>query len=96
MAVILSLSVLIIRHGSAVTISDEEALARKFSPILILTKDEKASGRRVLRPEPVKIVGAQSAANLRFEVTGKKGSGVAPIPKRRPLRLYHTALLILQ
>ncbi len=76
MVLSLSLAFLTARHGYADTISDEELLARKFSPILILTKDEQAPNRRVLRPEPVEIVGAQSAANLRFEITGKKGSGL--------------------
>ena len=63
----LPLAFLTARYGYADTASDKEALALKFSPILILTKDNMAPDRRVLHPKPVEIVGAQSAANLRFE-----------------------------
>ena len=76
MALGLSLAFLAAWHGNADATSDKEALARKFSPILILTKDNMAPDRRVLHPEEVEIVGAQSAANLRFEITGKEGSGL--------------------
>ena len=45
-------------------------VARKFSPILILT--EETGGQwgdiRVIKPEPVTIVGAESADSLRFDV----------------------------
>ena len=53
--------------------TDAERLAKKFSPILILTEDtqsdhgeDKDRGILVLKPEPVGIMGAQSAENLRF------------------------------
>lgn len=55
--------------------TDAERLAEMFSPILILTKDispdsdyGEDGGIRVLKPEPVEIMGAQSAENLRFRV----------------------------
>ncbi len=46
------------------------ALARKFSPILILTKETSGEygNVRVTKPEPVEIVGAHSADSLRFRV----------------------------
>ena len=50
-----------------------ERLAEMFSPILILTKhtvtnygEDRNRGIIVLKPEPVGIMGAQSAENLRF------------------------------
>ncbi len=53
--------------------TDAERLAEMFSPILILTEDtvsnygeDKDRGILVLKPEPVDIMGATSAKNLRF------------------------------
>ena len=49
-------------------VADDLELARKFSPILILT--EETGGEwgdiRVIKPEPVEIVGADSLSNLHF------------------------------
>ena len=56
-------------YGYADTDSDLE-LARKFSPILILTKDEGMPSRRVIHPEPVEIVNAKSSGALWFELRG--------------------------
>ena len=53
--------------------TETERLAEMFSPILILTEDTRSNygedtdrGILVLKPEPVEIMGAQSAENLRF------------------------------
>ena len=57
----------------AATDAELEALAEMFSPILILTKDTQSDyGEdgypRVLKPEPVEIMGAESADNIWFDV----------------------------
>ena len=54
-------------------------LAHKFSPILILTEEtgDEWGDIRVIKPEPVEIVGADSAKNLWFEITGEKKSGTS-------------------
>ena len=46
--------------------SNDERLAKMFSPILILTEDteERYGEILVIKPEPVEIVGAGSAANI--------------------------------
>ena len=48
------------------TREDDEALARKFAPILVLTENPTERGRRyeVINPEPVEIVGAKSVSNV--------------------------------
>ena len=46
-------------------------LAHRFSPILILTEDITDRYGDVIRPEPVEIVGADSARNLVFDVTAE-------------------------
>ena len=53
----------------AEAVRDDERLAEMFSPILILTKEtdtkyDAAEPIRVIKPEPVSIVGAESAANI--------------------------------
>ncbi len=50
--------------------TDAERLAKMLSPILILTEETggKWGDIIVTKPEPVEIMGAQSAANLRFGV----------------------------
>ena len=62
--------------------TQDELLAEKFSPILILAEEPENPGRRVIFPEPVEIMGAKSAANLWFSVKvygrtteGKYGQG---------------------
>ena len=47
-----------------------ERLAKEFSPILILAEEtgHKWGDIKVIKPEPVEIMGAQSAGNLRFGV----------------------------
>lgn len=45
-------------------------LAEKFSPILILTKDPTDSDRKVIFPEPVEIMSAESADSLYFSIFG--------------------------
>ena len=49
-------------------------LAKLFSPILILTKHPTRTNRIVLYPEPVEIMGAESASNLWFYFD-KEGKG---------------------
>ena len=48
--------------------TDAERLAEMFSPILVLTEDTggKWGDIEVLKPEPVEIMGAQSAENIWF------------------------------
>ena len=46
----------------------DERLARKFAPILVLTQNPIESGYKVLQPEPVQIVGAESISNVQVEV----------------------------
>ena len=50
--------------------TDAERLAEMFSPILILTEEtgHKWGDIKVTKPEPVEIMGTQSAGNLRFGV----------------------------
>ena len=43
-------------------------LAEKFSPILILTKNPTQPDRKVIFPEPVEIMGAESVSNLWFSL----------------------------
>ena len=43
-------------------------LAKKFSPILILTKNLTQPDRKVIFPEPVEIMGANSVSNLWFSL----------------------------
>ena len=43
-------------------------LAEKFSPILILTKNPTQRDRKVIFPEPVEIMGANSVSNLWFSL----------------------------
>ena len=65
---------------TALTVADAEAktatateLAKMFSPILILTKDTVGDygAIRVLKPEPVNIMGATSADNIWFKIDGR-------------------------
>ncbi len=51
--------------------TEAERLAEEFSPILILAIEtgQKWGDIKVTKPEPVEIMGAQSAENLRFEVS---------------------------
>ena len=62
--------------------SDDELLAKKFSPILILTED--ASGKYgdipVIKPEPIGIMSSpQSADSIRFELYNKSGQQVGGV-----------------
>ena len=71
-AVITLLPMLMVDEAEADAVSDS-LLARKFSPILILTEEtgteyDENEPIRVLKPEPVEIVGADSSADLRFEL----------------------------
>ena len=72
LAVMTLLSMLMVDEAEADAVSDS-LLARKFSPILILTEEtstkyDKEEPIRVLKPEPVEIVGADSSGDLRFEL----------------------------
>ncbi len=46
--------------------TEDEKLAKKFSPILVMAEDPKNKGRRRIFPKPVEIMGAHCASNLRF------------------------------
>ena len=52
-------------------------LAKLFSPILILTEHPTLDGRRVILPEPVEIMGAESISNLKFRVNNILGQELA-------------------
>ena len=65
---------IIIDEATADPDSDLE-LAHRFSPILILTEDTDGL-YPVMRPEPVQIVGADSARSLRFEIVGEDETGL--------------------
>ena len=54
-------------------ISDDEKLAKKFAPILVLTKNP-TKDYIVLNPEPVEIVGANNITNLWFAAYDLYGS----------------------
>ena len=41
-------------------------LAKKFSPILVMAKEPVNTGRKVIFPKPVEIMGAHCASNLWF------------------------------
>ena len=68
-AVLLSL-MLIAEGADAISNEDKEKLAEMFSPILILTEetrnvyDDETVPIRVLKPEPVSIIGANSTSNI--------------------------------
>ncbi len=57
--------------------TQDEELAEKFSPILILTEHPSSSkkGRKVIFPEPVEIMGAESVSNLWFYFLNSTGDG---------------------
>ncbi len=64
-------------------------LARKFSPILVLT--EETGGQwgdiRVTKPEPVEIVNAQSADSIRFKIYNILGQQLGGVLDWRSLNL---------
>ena len=51
-------------------------LAKLFSPILILTEHPSRENRRVIFPEPVEIMGAESVSNLWFHFTDEASHGL--------------------
>ena len=66
--------------------SNDERLAEMFSPILILTEEtnnryDETVPIRVIKPEPVEIVGADSVKNI--WISGKDLIG--PYPRRNKL-----------
>ena len=68
-AVLIPFAALMAADADAET--NTELLVEMFSPILILTEDTVSDwgedgGIRILKPEPVEIMGAHSAENLRF------------------------------
>ena len=52
-------------------------LAKLFSPILILTEHPSRENRRVIFPEPVEIMGAESISNLKFRINNILGQELA-------------------
>ena len=68
-------------YGHAADTASDSALAAKFSPILILTEEKGGEWGdiRVLKPEPVGIVGAESADNLKFQVYNPNGGKVGKV-----------------
>ncbi len=79
MVIITLLALLMVEDAYADPASDL-ALARKFSPILILT--EETGGQwgdiRVIKPEPVQIVNTGSSSDLWFEVRALTPNGDMP------------------
>ena len=63
----------IVTETQAATDAELEALAEMFSPILILTKEigDKWGDIKVIKPEPVEIVGAQNLAEPSAELGSK-------------------------
>ena len=61
---------LIASDADAATDAELLALAKKFSPVLILTEEtgHKWGDIKVLKPEPVGIMGATSADNIWFKI----------------------------
>ena len=70
-AVLTLFAALMAADADAATDAELLALAEMFSPILILTKEtsRKWGDIIVTKPEPVNIMGATSAENLRFRVS---------------------------
>ena len=67
--------------------SSDSVLAAKFSPILILTEEtgRKWGDIRVLRPERVEIIDAQSADSIRFQVYNHLGQKIGGVRRWRSL-----------
>ena len=59
-------------HSFNMSVYSKE-LAKKFSPILILTKNLTQPDRKVIFPEPVEIMGAKSVSNLKFRINNVLG-----------------------
>ena len=64
------LTALMTEDADAATDAELLALAKKFSPVLILTEEtgHKWGDIKVLKPEPVNIMGATSADNIWFDI----------------------------
>ncbi len=60
---------------------NDEALAKKFAPILVLTENPTVPGRIIVNPEPVEIVGADSVSNVWIEARNLVNQRI----KRAPL-----------
>ncbi len=65
----IALFIMLVVNGAKATSSDAERLAKMFSPILVLTEEtsteyDATEPIRVIKPEPVEIVGAGSASNI--------------------------------
>ena len=57
--------------------TQDQRLAETFSPILILTEHPTKSGRKVIFPEPVEIMGVTSISNLKFRIHNALGQELA-------------------
>ncbi len=69
-------------HGSTAASSFKmsvysKELAKLFSPILILTEHPTLDGRKVIFPEPIEIMGAESVSNLKFRINNVLGQELA-------------------
>ena len=73
MVIVLSCILLLMKEVYADSAAIDSALAHRFSPILILTEDTigEYGNISVIKPEPVEIVGANSARNLVFNIGEK-------------------------
>ena len=58
--------------------TQDQLLAENFSPILIMAKDPENPGRKVIFPEPVEIVGADSISNVKFYIFSLTGENALP------------------
>ncbi len=75
------------------SIADDLELALEFSPILILTEDTHGDfgNIRVVKPEPIEIVGADSVAGIWYnaKTLGGQRIGSAPYRRFRPFSEAH-------
>lgn len=89
LSAILLVFTFMVRDGHAVDAASDSALAAKFSPILILTEERGGEWGdiRVLKPERVEIVGAESADSIRFRVYNVLGQKIGGTRDWRSLDL---------
>lgn len=86
--VVVTLFALLMVEYAYADVADDLELARKFSPILILTEETggKWGDISVTKPEPVEIVGADSSSNLWYIAKDLRGDRqTTSAPRRR----YH-------
>ncbi len=60
--------------GASSLAASDSTLARRFAPIVVLTKNPERLDRKVLNPEPVEIIGANSISSIWMKVTAANAS----------------------